>query len=120
MAASGECGRLRIDAHALIPHGFLAKLIEQYLEDHLSIEIEMTEGTARDALVQLRADRLDIAFVAGTPELPDCHSRRYGSNRSSRRCRSGISSRTDPLYRCWSASSPRPNARLSTNIRATS
>lgn len=25
--------------------------------------------------MQLRADRLDIVFVAGTPELPDCHSR---------------------------------------------
>ncbi len=36
----------------------------------------MMEGTARDAVMQLRADRLDIVFVAGTPELPDCHSRR--------------------------------------------
>ena len=26
--------------------------------------------------MQLRADRLDVVFVAGTPELPDCHSRR--------------------------------------------
>lgn len=25
--------------------------------------------------MQLRADRLDVAFVAGTPELPDCHCR---------------------------------------------
>ncbi|WP_094742823.1 LysR substrate-binding domain-containing protein [Pseudomonas aeruginosa] len=25
--------------------------------------------------MQLRADRLDVVFVAGTPELPDCHSR---------------------------------------------
>jgi len=26
--------------------------------------------------MQLRADRLDVVFVAGTPELSDCHSRR--------------------------------------------
>ncbi len=36
----------------------------------------MTEGTARDAIMRLRADQLDIVFVAGAPELPDCHSRR--------------------------------------------
>ncbi|VEE63114.1 HTH-type transcriptional regulator gltC [Shewanella putrefaciens] len=73
MAAAGESGRLRIGIHALIPHSFLAKLIGQYREDHPGVEVEMTEGTARDAVMQLRADRLDVVFVAGTPELPDCY-----------------------------------------------
>lgn len=76
MAASGECGRLRIGIHALIPRSFLADLIAQYREDHSGIEVEITEGTARDTVMQLRADRLDIVFVAGSPELPDYHSRR--------------------------------------------
>lgn len=76
MAAQGECGRLRIGVHALIPRSFLAELIGQYREDHSSIELEITEGTARDATMQVRADLLDIAFVVGAPELPDCHSRR--------------------------------------------
>jgi DNA-binding transcriptional LysR family regulator len=76
MAAAGESGRLRIGIHALIPRSFLAKLIGQYREDHPGVEVEMTEGTAREAVMQLRADRLDVVFVAGTPELPDCHSRR--------------------------------------------
>ena len=75
MAAVGECGRLRISVHALIPRSFLAELIRQYREDHPGIEVEITEGTARDAVMQLRADRLDVAFVAGKPELPDCHTR---------------------------------------------
>lgn len=75
MAAAGESGRLRIGIHALIPGSFLADLIAQYREDHPGIEVEITEGTARDAVMQLRADRLDVVFVAGTPELPDCHSR---------------------------------------------
>lgn len=76
MAAAGECGRVRIGIHALIPRSFLAELIERYREDHPGVEVEMAESTARDALMQLRADQLDIVFVAGTPELPDCHSRR--------------------------------------------
>lgn len=75
MAASGQCGRLRIGVHALIPQSFLAGLILRYRENYPGIEIEMMEGTAREAVMQLRADRLDIAFVAGSPELPDCHSR---------------------------------------------
>lgn len=75
MWAAGECGRLRIGIHALIPRSFLAELIGQYRENHPGIEVEITEGTARDAIMQLRVDRLDVAFVAGTPELPDCHSR---------------------------------------------
>jgi len=75
MSAAGECGRLRIGIHALIPRSFLAELIAQYRETHPGIEVEITEGTARDAIMQLRADRLDVAFVAGAPELPDCHTR---------------------------------------------
>jgi DNA-binding transcriptional LysR family regulator len=75
MAAAGECGRLRIGIHALIPGSFPAELIGQYREGHPGIEVEIAEGTARDAVMQLRADRLDVAFVAGAPELPDCHTR---------------------------------------------
>ncbi len=54
---------------------FPAELIGQYREGHPGIEVEIAEGTARDAVMQLRADRLDVAFVAGAPELPDCHTR---------------------------------------------
>lgn len=75
MVAAGESGRLRIGIHALIPHSFLAELIGRYRKAHSGIEVEITEGTARDAVMQLRADRLDVAFVAGKLELPDCHTR---------------------------------------------
>lgn len=75
MAASGEQGRLRIGIHALIPHSFLAQLIYRYRTRHPGIEIEIAEGTARDTIMQLRANRLDVVFVAGTPDPPDCNSR---------------------------------------------
>lgn len=73
--AAGKWGCLRIGIHALIPGSFLADLIAQYREAHPGIEVEMTEGTARNAVMQLRDDRLDMVFVAGKPELPDCHTR---------------------------------------------
>jgi DNA-binding transcriptional LysR family regulator len=76
MAAGGEWGRLRIGIHALMPSSFLAKLIGRFRENHPGIEVEIAQGTARDAVMQLRADMLDIVFVAATPELPDCNSRR--------------------------------------------
>ncbi len=75
MAASGECGRLRIGVHGIIPGGFLSELLRRYRENHACIEVEITEGTARETIAQLRADKLDVAFVVGKPELPDCHSR---------------------------------------------
>ncbi|HHV67703.1 MAG TPA: LysR family transcriptional regulator [Ochrobactrum intermedium] len=76
MAALGECGRLRIGVHGLIPHSFLANLIGRYRDDYPGIDLEIAEGTAREAITQLRAGRLDVAFVVGTPDLPDCRSRR--------------------------------------------
>lgn len=76
MAASGECGRLRMGVHALIQSSFLAEMIGRYRKNHPGIEIEITESTARDAIMQLRADRLDIVFLAGAPRLPDCRTRR--------------------------------------------
>jgi len=75
MAASGKSGRLRIGVPALIPCSFLAELIAQYRNDYPGINLEIIEGTARDAVMRLRANRLDVAFVAGTPYLSDCHTR---------------------------------------------
>ncbi|MGV6872291.1 LysR family transcriptional regulator [Pseudochelatococcus sp. B33] len=81
MVARGEHGRLRIGIHALIPGSFLANLLEQYREQHPGIEVEIAEKTARDSVMQLRADRLDVTFMAGSPEFPDCHSRRIWRER---------------------------------------
>lgn len=75
MAALGEGGRLRIGVHGLIPHSFLANLIGRYRSIYPGIEMEIAESTAREALMHLRAGQLDIAFVVGTPDPPDCHSR---------------------------------------------
>lgn len=75
MTAAGECGRLRIGVHGLIAGSFLDNLLARYRRRHPGIAIEMTEATARDAVVQVRACKVDVAFVVGTFELPDCHSR---------------------------------------------
>lgn len=81
MVARGEKGSLRIGIYALVPGSFLANLLKQFREQHPGVEFEIVEGTARDSITRLRADRLDMTFVAGSPEFPDCHSRRIWSER---------------------------------------
>ncbi len=75
MVARGEHGRLRVGIHAMIPGSFLATLIERYRGQHPGIDVEIAEGTARESVMRLRANRLDLTFVAGAPEFPDCHAR---------------------------------------------
>lgn len=76
MTARGECGSLRIAVHALTQGSFLADLVSRYRARYPQVKIVIFEGTAREALTQVRADRLDIAFIVGRPELSDCHSQR--------------------------------------------
>lgn len=73
--AHGDIGRIRVGVHNLTPGGFLADLLARHRKKHPDITIEIAEGTARDTIGLVRTRQLDIAFVAGTPELPDCHSR---------------------------------------------
>lgn len=75
-AARGDLGRIRVGVHALTPGSFLDGLLGRYRKAHPHVAIEIIEGTARDIIAQLRADQLDIAFVAGAPDLSDRHSRR--------------------------------------------
>lgn len=81
MEARGEYGRLRVGIHALVPGSFLANLLERYRRQYPGIEVEIAEGTARDSVMRLRANRLDLTFAAGSPEFPDCHSRKIWSER---------------------------------------
>lgn len=74
--ARGDEGCLRIGVHAMTPGSFLTDLLGRYHEEHPGITVEISEGTARNVVMQIRAARLDIAFVAGAPELSDCHARR--------------------------------------------
>lgn len=75
MAASGESGRLRIAVPGLIVGSFLHNLLTTFRRRYPRLMLEMIETTSRDAITQVRARRIDVAFVVGDFELPDCHSR---------------------------------------------
>jgi len=75
MAAKGECGRLCVGIQGLIPGSFLDGLLARYRVKHPAISLEMVEGSTREVMHQLRARQVDVAFLIGMFELPDCHSR---------------------------------------------
>lgn len=47
----------------------------RYRAQHPAITVEVAERSARDAIMHLRAHGLDVAFLVGAFDLPDCHSR---------------------------------------------
>lgn len=72
--ARGEHGHLRISAYALISNGFLADLLNRYREMHPGVYVDIAEHRAGEAVMHVRDGHLDVAFVLGTPDIPDCHS----------------------------------------------
>lgn len=75
MQASGEVGEIRIGVHALTAGCLLDRVLERFHREHPSVSLKIAEGTSRDAQIMVREGRIDIAFMAGTHEIPDLNSR---------------------------------------------
>lgn len=73
--STGAIGRLRIGLHTSIAAGFLADLRRKYRETYPDIEVVIAEGRPADTIRQVREGALDIAFVLGSDDAPDCNSR---------------------------------------------
>lgn len=73
--SSGAEGRLTIGLHASIASGFLADLRGRYRATYPKVEQVITEGRSSETVALVRDGKVDIAFVVGSVEAPDCHSR---------------------------------------------
>jgi len=73
--ARGEQGRLRVGLYSSILAGFVAELLGQFRELHPAVDLQISEGRARDTIREVREARLDVAFVVGAPPSGDCHSK---------------------------------------------
>ncbi|MDX3925940.1 MAG: LysR family transcriptional regulator [Shinella sp.] len=69
-----EDGRVRIGIFSSIASGFLAELLGAYQQNHADVQIELIDGEPADHVVAVRQLRLDIAFVTGTRDWPECDS----------------------------------------------
>jgi DNA-binding transcriptional LysR family regulator len=71
-AGRGENGHLRIGIFSSIAAGFLRHLIRTFREQHPDVALQISEIASRDHLALIRKGRLDVAFVMGTPAVPNC------------------------------------------------
>ena len=71
----GTDGHLAIGLHSPIAAGFLADLRHRYRVSYPMIEQSVLEGRSSDTIALVREGRLDVAFVVGAVNAPDCHSR---------------------------------------------
>jgi len=76
---NGAVGHLSIGLLSSIASGFLADLRRRYRDEHPEIELDLVEGRSDEIIRQVREAKLDIAFVVGAVEVPDCHSRQLWS-----------------------------------------
>ncbi|MDJ0447395.1 LysR family transcriptional regulator [Methylocystis sp. JR02] len=76
---NGAVGHLSIGLLSSIASGFLADLRRRYRDEHPEIELDIFEGRSDEIIRQVREAKLDIAFVVGAVEAPDCHSRQLWS-----------------------------------------
>jgi DNA-binding transcriptional LysR family regulator len=73
--SNGMRGRLCVGLHCSIAAGFLADLRRKYREMYPDIEVVIAEARSADTIRQIREGSLDVAFVMGGADAPDCHSR---------------------------------------------
>jgi DNA-binding transcriptional LysR family regulator len=71
----GTEGHLAIGLHSPIAAGFLADLRRRFRASFPMIKQSVLEGRSSETIALVREGRLDIAFVVGAVNAPDCHSR---------------------------------------------
>ncbi|GAA4218973.1 hypothetical protein GCM10022253_20280 [Sphingomonas endophytica] len=71
----GTSGRLAIGLHSSMAGGFLADLRRRFRSDYPEVEQTVVEGRAAETISNLRGAKLDVAFVMGAVDVPDCHSK---------------------------------------------
>lgn len=83
VAAAGrsEQGRLRIGIYSSIASGFLAELLSTYARRHSRVTIEMVDGNPDEHVAAIRQLSLDVAFLTGKREWPDCERTSLWSER---------------------------------------
>ncbi len=70
----GESGKLRIGLYSSLASGFLADLVRNFCADHSGVRVDFVDGGVEDHLAAVRRYSLDVAFLSGTMEWPECET----------------------------------------------
>jgi DNA-binding transcriptional LysR family regulator len=65
-------GHLRIGIFSSLSSGFLQELLKSFHEQHEGVQLQMLDGNPAEHVAAIRQFRLDIAFLTGTHEWPQC------------------------------------------------
>lgn len=76
-----EEGRIRIGIYSSIASGFLAELLSSYGRRHGKVRIDMIDENPAEHIAAIRQLSLDVAFIAGTRDWPDCERASLWSER---------------------------------------
>src|SRR6266849_7808524 len=71
-AGRGVIGHLNIGILSSMAAGFLREVIRAYRARHADVAMHILEGASREQVALVRKSRLDVAFVLGVPDLPNC------------------------------------------------
>lgn len=69
-----ENGRIRVGIFSSLAGGFLSNLLRTYDRDHPKVRIDLSDGNPADQVAAIRGMRLDVAFLAGARNWPDCET----------------------------------------------
>ena len=67
-------GHLRIGIFSSLSSGFLQELLKSFHEQHEGVELQVLDGNPAEHVAAIRQLRLDIAFLTGTREWPQCEA----------------------------------------------
>jgi len=71
-AGRGVIGRLDIGILSSMAAGFLREVIRAYHARHADVAMNILEGASPEQVALVRKSQLDVAFILGAPDLPDC------------------------------------------------
>ena len=72
LSSIGSEGRLCVGVVSSIAGGTARELLRVFLAAHSDIDLQVAEGSPRDHISEVRALKMDITFVVGTPPAPEC------------------------------------------------
>ena len=72
-AGRGIIGHLHIGILSSMAAGFLREAIGTFHAGHADVALHILEGASREQIALVRENRLDVAFVLGAPDWPNCN-----------------------------------------------
>lgn len=74
-------GHLRVGIYSSLASGFLVELLRRFAERHSGVQVEVADGNPSEHLATIRQLQLDVAFLTGTSEWPQCETAYLWSER---------------------------------------